>query len=86
VRRTLNRTDFLAACKASDTRNKALEEIRDRGADIILAVFRMLKNSLVHATENRAVLQAVKETHGIITDFAAVVGGYVSLTSVEETI
>jgi hypothetical protein len=86
VRRTLNRTDFLAACKASDTRNKALEEIRDRGADIILAVFRMLKNSLVHASDNRAVLQAVKETHGIITEFAAAVGGYVSITYVEETI
>ena len=86
MRRTLNRTDFLAACKASDTRNKALEEIRDRGAEIILSVFRLLKNSLVHATDNRAVLQAVRETHGIITDFASVVGGYVSITYVEETI
>jgi hypothetical protein len=86
VRRTLNRTDFLAACKASDTRNKALEEIRDRGADVILSVFRLLKNSLVHATDNRAVQQAAKETHALITEFGAAVGGYVSITFVEETI
>jgi hypothetical protein len=86
VRRTLNRTDFLAACKASDTRNKALEEIRDRGADIILSVFRMLKNALVHATDNRAVQAAVKETHSMISEFAAAVGGYVSITYVESTI
>ncbi len=86
MRRTLQRTDFLSACKASDTRNKALEEIRDRGADIILATFRMLKNSLVHATDNRAVLVTVKETHAIISEFAANVGGYVSITYVEETI
>lgn len=86
MRRTLNRKDFLAACKASDTRNKALEEIRDRGADIILSIFRMLKNSLVHATDNRAVLVTTKETHSTITEFAAVVGGYVSITYVENTI
>jgi hypothetical protein len=86
VRRANNRTDFLAACKASDTRNQALEEIRDRGADIILAVFRLLKNSLVHATDNRAVLVTVKETHALISDFARVVGGYVSITYVEDTI
>jgi hypothetical protein len=86
VRRTLNRTDFLASCKASDTRNKALEEIRDRGAEIVLSVFRMLKNSLVHATDNRAVQSAVKETHSMISEFAAAVGGYVSITYVEETV
>jgi hypothetical protein len=86
VRRTLNRTGFLAACKASDTRNKSLEEIRDRGADIILSVFRMLKNSLVHSTDNRAVQTAVKETQAMISEFAAAVGGYVSITYVENTI
>jgi hypothetical protein len=86
VRRTLNRTDFLAACKASDTRNKSLEEIRDRGADIILAVFRMLKNSLVHATDNRAVQLTVKETHAIIGELAKAVGSQISVTYVEDTI
>jgi hypothetical protein len=89
VRRSVggsNRTDFLAACKASDSRNKSLEEIRDKGAEVILAVFRMLKNSLVHAIDNKAVQLTVKESHAIISDFAATVGGYVSITYIEDTI
>jgi hypothetical protein len=86
VRRTGSKTDFLAACKASDSRNKSLEEIRDKGAEVILAIFRMLKNSLVHAIDNKAVQLTVKETHHIITDFAATVGGYVSITYVDDTI
>ena len=86
MRRTLNRSDFLAECKASDSRNKSLEEIRDKGAEVILAVFRMLKNSLVHAVDNKAVLLTVKESHTIIRDFSAMVGGYVSITFVDETI
>lgn len=84
--RTLNKTDFLAACKASDSRNKSLEEIRDKGAEVILALFRMLKNSLIHAIDNKAVRITVKESHSIISDFAATVGGYVSITYVEDTI
>lgn len=79
-------TEFLASCKASDNRNKALEEIRDKGSDIILSVFRLLKNSLVHSTENRAVQQAARETHAMIVEFAQAVGGYVSITYVDNTI
>jgi hypothetical protein len=86
VRRTLNRSEFLANCKASDSRNKSLEEIRDKGAEVILAAFRMLKNSLVHAIDNKAVALTVKESHTIMRDFSAMVGGYVSITFVDETI
>ncbi len=86
MKRSAHKTDFLAACKASDSRNKSLEEIRDKGAEVILAVFRMLKNSLVHAIDNKAVQMTVKESHTIIADFGAVVGGYVSITYVEDTI
>lgn len=81
-----DKSNFLAACKATDSRNKALEEIRDKGAEVILAIFRLVKNSLVHALGNKAVQTTVKETHGIITDFASIVGGYVSITYVEDTI
>ncbi len=86
MRSSAFKTDFLAACKASDSRNKSLEEIRDKGAEVILAIFRMLKNSLVHSVDNKAVQMTVKETHSVIADFAATVGGYVSVTYVEETI
>jgi HD-GYP domain-containing protein (c-di-GMP phosphodiesterase class II) len=81
-----DKVDFLAACRATDSRNKALEEIRDKGSEVILAIFRLLKNSLVHALGNKAVQTTVKEAHGIIGDFASIVGGYVSITFVDETI
>ena len=87
MRRTTQRgTGFLQACKASDSRNKSLEEIRDKGADVILALFRMFKNSLVHAIDNKAVQMTVKESHNILSDFASVVGGYVSVTYIEDSI
>lgn len=84
--RSVEKADFLAACKATDSRNKALEEIRDKGSEVILSIFRLLKNALVHAVGNKAVLTTAKETHGIITDFASVVGGQVSITYVDDTI
>ena len=76
--RTGEKHDFLAACKATDSRNKALEEIRDKGADVILSVFRLFKNALVHHIGNKAVATTIKESHGIISDFCATVGGVVS--------
>ena len=82
----LKRADFLGACRAAGTHNKALEEIRDKGADVILATFRMMKNSLVHSVDNNAVTKTVGESHGILADFAAIVGGNVSITFVENTI
>jgi len=80
------KADFLAACKATDSRNKALEEIRDKGAEIILATFRMLKNSIIHQIDNEAVKKIVAETHAILIDFAGTVGGYVAITFVDQTI
>ena len=49
-------------------------------------MFRLLKNSLVHALGNKAVLTTVKETFNIISDFASIVGGHVSITYVDDTI
>jgi hypothetical protein len=80
------RSQFLAACRATDSRHKALEEIRDKGSDVILGMFRMLKNALVHALGNKAVITTTKDTHAIISDFAAIVGGQVSITYVDDTI
>ncbi len=82
----IKKTGFLEACKATDSRNQALEEIRDKGAEVILAVFRLLKNSLVHDLGNEAVRKVCADTHTIITDFGATVGGYVNITFVDDTI
>lgn len=84
--RPTEKGEFLAACKATDSRNKSLEQIRDKGSDVILALFRMFKNALVHAIGNKAVLATVKDSHSIISDFASVVGGQVSVTYVDDTI
>jgi hypothetical protein len=84
--RTADKVDFLAACRATDSRNKALEEIRDKGSEVVLSVFRMFKNALIHAIGNKAVAATVKDSHGMITDFAGIVGGYVSITFVDDTI
>ena len=72
--------DFLSACTGTGTHNKTLEEIRDKGAEVILATFRMMKNSLVHAMDNNAVLKTVHETHALLAAFSSVVGGEVNLS------
>ena len=86
MKRTGLGTDFLAACNAADSRNQALEEIREKGAEIILAVFRMFKNSLVHDVDNSAVKTIVAETHRTLLDFVQTVGGQVAITFVDDTI
>jgi len=84
--RSGDKANFLAACKATDSRNKALEEIRDKGAEVILAVFRLFKNSLVHHIGNKAVATTVRDTHAIVSDFCNTVGGVVAITFVEDSI
>lgn len=79
-------TDFLAACQTTQSTNKALEEVRDKGSEVLLAMFRLAKNALVHAIDNDAVTKTAAQTHRIVTDFGATVGGYVSITFVEGTI
>lgn len=80
------RTDFLTMCQAVQQRNMALEEVRDKGANVILSFFRLLKNSLVHTLDNEATTQTASQTHKTITDFSATVGGQVAITFIEHTI
>jgi len=80
------RSDFLAACQAVQQRNLALEEIQNKGADVVLAFFRLVKNALVHKTDNEAMVKTASQTHRIAVDFAATVGGQVSISFVDQTI
>jgi len=77
---------FLAHCQASATGNPMLEQIRDRGADTVLAIYRLVKNALVHAIDNRAVTQAAAQSRQILADFAALVGNTASVTFLGDTI
>ncbi|MBN1654044.1 MAG: hypothetical protein JXA30_09730 [Deltaproteobacteria bacterium] len=80
------KTDFLAACHAVQQRNVALEEIHDKGADLVLAFFRLAKNALVHRIDNQAMVKTLAQTHQIAVDFAATVGGEVAISFVDQTI
>lgn len=86
MRKVMRRTDFLAACQAKQQKNPTLEEIRDKGAEVVLAVFRLCKNALVHALDNEAMVKTAADSTRIIADFAQAVGGSVSITFVEQTI
>ena len=80
------RTDFLASCQALQQSNPILEEIREKGAEVVLSLFRLTKNSLVHALGNETILKTVEQTVKIISNFGATVGGAVSVTYIDQTI
>jgi hypothetical protein len=78
--------DFLSHCEAANAGNPVLERIRERGAEAILAVFRLVKNAFVHAIDNRAVTQTAAQSAEIIAGFAATVGQNVSITFIGDTV
>ena len=78
--------DFLAKCVVATTGNPVLEQIRDKGADALLAIFRLSKNALIHAVDNQAVIQSAAQSQRILAEFSAVVGGNVSVTFLQDTI
>jgi hypothetical protein len=81
-----HRADFLASCQATQQGSPVLEEIRNRGAEVVLALFRLTKNSLVHARDNQALIKTIDQTRRIVTDFGATVGGMVSVTFIDQNI
>jgi hypothetical protein len=62
--------DFLAHCVAATTGNPLLEQIRDKSSEAALAVFRLVKNALVHAIDNEAVVQTIQQSHVIRPGFS----------------
>lgn len=72
--------DFLAYCEPATTGNPVLEEVRDRSANAVLALYRVAKTGMVHAADNQALLQTCEQSLGILQDFAAAVGSAFALT------
>jgi hypothetical protein len=72
--------DFLAACVPAASGNPVLEEIRDRGANAVLAIYRLVKTAMVHAADNQALQQTVSQSHEILHEFAVTVGNTVAVT------
>ncbi|MBN2195649.1 MAG: hypothetical protein JW751_22705 [Polyangiaceae bacterium] len=79
-------TGFLAFCVAETTGNPILEEIRSRSAEAALAVFRVAKNSLVHAIDNDAMASSAEQSAGILVTFANEIGTPVTITFIEDTV
>lgn len=79
-------SDFLEACVPSTTGNPLLEQIRDRGAEGLLAIYRLVKNSMIHAIDNAAVRETAQQSSDILRNFANEVGMPVTITFVDETV
>jgi hypothetical protein len=78
--------DFLAHCVASTTGNPLLERIRDRSSEATLAVYRLVKNALIHAIDNDAVVSTAEQSAEILSGFASEVGGSATVTFVEDSV
>lgn len=78
--------DYLAYCDAKTMGNPVLKEIRDRGADVVTSIFRLVKNGMIHQLSNEAVVRAVEQCHETLTSFAAITGGPVSVTFADQTV
>jgi HD-GYP domain-containing protein (c-di-GMP phosphodiesterase class II) len=77
-----DQTDFLSLCIAGSASNPLLEAIQERASEVVLAVFRLAKISLVHALTNEAVTKIIKSTHDILASFSQSVGSEVIITFV----
>ncbi len=78
--------DFLSECVPSTTGNPMLEQIRDRGADALLSVFRLVKNAMIHAIDNDAVRETATQAAEVLQGFSGEVGMPVTFTFVEDTV
>lgn len=77
---------FLDRCVAGTKGNAAVETIRERGTEAVLAVYRLVKIGLIHALENDAVGQILDQTLSVLHEFAAIAGGSVTITFVDDTV
>jgi hypothetical protein len=78
--------DFLGRCSGAQTGNPILEHVRGKSAEVTLAVYRLVKNALLHSLDNAAVRDACAGCAKILDAFAAEIGSTVTLTFVEESV
>ena len=66
--------------------NARAEQIRDRGADMAMAVFRLTKNAMVHSMQNDAVVEATGRAAEVLREFTKAVGTPATLTFADGTV
>ena len=77
---------FLDRCVAGTSGNAAVEMIRERGTEAVLAIYRLVKIGLIHSFENDAVGQTLDQTLGVLREFSGIAGGSVTVTFVDDTV
>ena len=79
-------SEFLSLCVASRTGNPMLEEVRERGASVLMAVYRLVKNAMVHAVNNDALLRGAADVEKVVRGFSESTGAMVTITYHRESI
>lgn len=77
---------YLVHAVTGTTGNPILEHIKSLGAEVVLAIFRLVKIAIVHHIDNDAVTQTIERTHRTILDFTATVGANASVTFMDDTV
>ncbi|MBK8252491.1 MAG: hypothetical protein IPK82_07465 [Polyangiaceae bacterium] len=78
--------EYLVHAVTGTAKNPILEQIKNQGAEVVLAVFRLVKIAIVHHIDNDAVTQTIERTHRMIVDFCATVGMNASVTFADDTV
>lgn len=78
--------DYLATGAEGFESNPHAERIIEASAQVVLAVYRVCKNMLVHTANNEAVVKALDGAHAVLVEFAGLVGNKVSITFVYDTV
>lgn len=83
---TIAPMDFLSQCSTTGTRNPILEEIHERSAEVVLAIFRAVKIALIHSMNNDAVKSTLSLSHEVLNAFTESIGRTVTITYAQDTV
>ena len=77
---------FLERCVAGTSSNAAVEAIRERGTEVVLSIYRLVKIGLIHSFDNDAVGKTLDQTRSVLQEFSGLAGGAVTVTFADDTV
>lgn len=78
--------DFIALAVAVTSGNPEIERINAKGAECVLAVYRLAKTALLHALDNQAMTRAAEQSAAILGDFAREINAPATISFMGDTI
>lgn len=78
--------DFLGVAFAAFQGNPHLEQVLAESADAVMALYRFVKNVLVHQLDNDAVAATLQSSYAILRSFQQTVGDKLTFTFVDDTV